>query len=81
MKNYVARVNSSGALYHLSAKDDDAAYRIFGKVVFKMMGTDSPNFDTGNVDIDLVEIANTPIGHVAILFPDDDVEGGDPSHD
>ena len=66
---FIARGNI-GDLYYLTAESKDAAYRLFGRVVFSMEDADEPGFDTGNVDIDLVQLLDLKPGQVVRILQD-----------
>lgn len=68
MKQFIVMESATGKISQLQAKDEDAAYRLYGKVVMKMSGTDDPDFDTGNVDIDLAEVKKPKRGEVVSVF-------------
>ena len=67
-KQYLVQENSSGDLYVVSCTDrNDDVYKLFGREVYGMKG----DFDTGNVDINVVEIPRVLKGQVVKLeaFP------------
>jgi hypothetical protein len=61
-KQWLARHSTTGKLYQIGARDEDAAYRAFAKAVLE-----SEQQDTGNVDIDLFPVAHLGEGRVVLL--------------
>lgn len=52
MKNFVATESSSGRLIQVRATDAEEAYKVIGRALYGM--TDP--IDTGDVDVDIVEL-------------------------
>lgn len=61
-RQWLARHSTTGQLYQIGARDEDAAYRAFAKAV---LGSEQQ--DTGNVDIDLFEIGHLGESRVILL--------------
>lgn len=59
-QQWVVKQNATGNLFQVTTYDSsdnskNSIYRIMGKY-FGMTGTNAPDFDTGNVDIEIVAI-------------------------
>ncbi len=72
MMQFLVRISATGALYLVAAENaEDDVYRVVGRDVLNMVGTDEPSFDTGNVDIDVLELK--PVRRCKkVIFPGDD---------
>lgn len=66
MKHWLGVQNSDGTLYHVTSDNADIAYRVIGTLL-GISGTDLPDFDAGNVDVNLYELVDLPPNTAKVL--------------
>ncbi len=54
--------DADGKVWLVQAEDKEAAYKAFGVQILGM--ADTKDFDTGNVDVDLVDLTNMDSTHI-----------------
>jgi len=72
--SWLARESSSGDLYFVTTELNctEEVYKVFGAEVYGM-DVDDPNFDSGDVDIDIIPLPhNLPAGEAMFLSRDDE---------
>ncbi len=67
---FIGIESATGDVYVASARNSERAYRIIGEAM-GMKGTDDPNFDTGNVDVDLYKLPSLKNGEFKKLSMDE----------